>query len=783
MITKFEKQVVALLLAVAMCFAAVLSCGKAAYATEAEVQREGAGMAAGETQTVTSVVELTVASGDTSVATSAREEAATSVETDAGEAAGKTVAMSAKADAGEEIATFAETDAVENGQRAVRAATASEGAYEYEVLADDTVVVSKYNGTETEVSVPRTLGGKNVSSIGELAFAGNDTIAKVTLPATVTSIQYFSFGRCTNLKNVELSGSNLKTIGRQAFWMSGLTEFVSSSVETVEAEAFRSCNDLDNVVFGAQLKFLGEYAFGSSGLRSIEISESNLTHIEEGTFWGCESLSTITLSNSVKSIGAFAFYYSGLETIKLPDSVEEIEENAFAGCKKLETVELSKSLKKIGVGAFDHAGLTTIKIPDSVEELGKYAFYYCKNLTSATIGNGVAVVGAKSFEGSALTTVTIGNRVEMIDSYAFAKNRELSKVVIPQNVTRLEYAVFENCETLADITFPDALAKIEGHALDGTAWYAGQADGLVYAGKVLYHYKGDMPAETSVKIQDGTKGIAAFAFYECKNLKEIEIPEGVTNIGRFAFYDAGPMSSVRIPASVTEIGRKALGYFESQNGTSFYDGVYDVNEAGSEVGCYEKIPGFTIYGQTGSAAQKYAGENGFIFVAEDPKLEIVLDVTDKVYLIGSGGNAVIKCTGELKDFVNVAVDGQLVDSSCYTLAEGSTVLTFLSFYLDTLSIGDHVVTLNYTYGSIDTTLTILDRSAVNNSANTPGSGNSGDAGANGGNGTKQTAAGGTPKTGDARLIWPLCLMFLSSGVVMVMLSRKNKRVSARRPLS
>ena len=137
----------------------------------------------------------------------------------------------------------------------------------------------------------------------------------------------------------------------------------------------------------------------------------------------------------------------------------------------------------------------------------------------------------------------------------------------------------------------------------------------------------------------------------------------------------------------------------------------------------------------------------------------------------------------MKDFVNVAVDGQLVDSSCYTLAEGSTVLTFLSFYLDTLSIGDHVVTLNYTYGSIDTTLTILDRSAVNNSANTPGSGNSGDAGANGGNGTKQTAAGGTPKTGDARLIWPLCLMFLSSGVVMVMLSRKNKRVSARRPLS
>ena len=40
MITKFEKQVVALLLAVTMCLAAVLSCGAAAYAGEIEPAAE-----------------------------------------------------------------------------------------------------------------------------------------------------------------------------------------------------------------------------------------------------------------------------------------------------------------------------------------------------------------------------------------------------------------------------------------------------------------------------------------------------------------------------------------------------------------------------------------------------------------------------------------------------------------------------------------------------------------------------------------------------------------------
>ncbi len=774
MITKFEKQVVALLLAATMCLAAVLSCGVAAYAEEIEpaaeaqtresvtIPEETSAAPSEGTPVVMSEEALAVPSGETLVAPSEETPVVTSTGGPVVTSEETSIGESEKEDNG------VEGDVAENGQKAARAASASEGNYEYAVLADDSVAISKYNGAETDVSVPGTLGGKTVSSIGESAFERNDTIEKVTLPASVTSIQYASFYGCTNLKNVELSGNNLKTIEKQAFEGSGLTEFVAPSVETVGEEAFCRCSDLENVVFGTQLKSLGEYAFAGSGIRSIQISESVLSRIERGTFWGCGNLSQIKLPNSVKSIGAYAFYHSGLEAIKIPDSVEEIEECAFSGCQRLTTAELSNSLRKIGDYAFRSSGLESIELPDSVEEIGREAFSGCQKLAFAMVGNGVTVVGISAFENCALTTVTIGNRVEVIDDCAFAGNRKLSKVVIPQNVTRMEYAAFRDCEALADITFPDALTKIDGWVLDGTAWYAGQAEGMAYAGKVAYHYKGDMPEETSVKLQDGTKGIAAFAFYECKNLKEIEIPEGVTNIGRFAFYDAGPMSSVRIPASVTEIGRMALGYFESPNGTL----VVDDNNCHVK---YEKIPGFTIYGRTGSAAQKYAGENGFIFVAEDPKLEIVLDVTDKAYLIGSGSNAIIKCTGELKDFVSVAVDGQIVDSSCYTLAEGSTVLTFLSSYLDKLSVGDHVVTLNYTYGSIDTTLTIMDRKTgsventnQNGNAQIPANANNASGNAN------QNIADGAPKTGDTSPLYVMCLLFLSSGIGILIFVTKRK---------
>lgn len=177
----------------------------------------------------------------------------------------------------------------------------------------------------------------------------------------------------------------------------------------------------------------------------------------------------------------------------------------------------------------------------------------------------------------------------------------------------------------------------------------------------------------------------------------------------------------------------------------------------------------------------YGGKLTWIAYDSTDKLEIVLEVTDKVYLIGSGGDATIKCTGELKDFVSVAVDGVLIDSSNYTVVDGSTVLTFLSSYLDTLSVGDHVVTLNYTYGSIDTTLTVLDRSTDASDSNTMENDNETNTTGNANASFNSTQGGamqsGTPKTGDHTLImlWGLVMMTAGCGCLALIWTRKQKR--------
>ena len=86
----------------------------------------------------------------------------------------------------------------------------------------------------------------------------------------------------------------------------------------------------------------------------------------------------------------------------------------------------------------------------------------------------------------------------------------------------------------------------------------------MYVGKVAYVYKGTIPANTSITLVDGTKGIAGSAFSGFKvssnNLIGITIPNSVTNIGGAAFQTCTGLTSVNIPDSVTSIGEIAFRY-------------------------------------------------------------------------------------------------------------------------------------------------------------------------------------------------------------------------------
>ena len=405
--------------------------------------------------------------------------------------------------------------------------------------------------------------GNSVTSISDSAFSGCSSLTSVTI-SDIAAWCNISFGDSYSYPlryahHLYLNGEEIKdliipnsvtSIGDYAFWgCSGLTSVtIPNSVTSIGRSAFQDCSGLTSVTIGNSVTSIGQSAFsGCSGLTSVTIPNS-VTSIGQSAFSGCSGLTSVTIGNSVTSIGDYAFRgCSGLTNVTIPNSVTSIANGAFRGCSSLTSISVETGNTKYDSRNNCNAiietasnklivGCKNTTIPNSVTSIGNYAFYGCSGLTSATIGNSVTSIGNDAFNGcSGLTSVTIGNSVTSIGDWAFI-----------------------NCSGLTSVTIPNSVTSIGRDAFIGTAWYDNQPDGLVYAGKVAYCYKGTMPANTSISLQEGTLGIAGRAFSGCSGLTSVTIPNSVTSIGDEAFRGCSGLTSATIGSSVTSIGQSAF---------------------------------------------------------------------------------------------------------------------------------------------------------------------------------------------------------------------------------
>ena len=102
------------------------------------------------------------------------------------------------------------------------------------------------NGEEiSEIEIPE---GRQIIYMAE--FRGMLNLTKITLPSSVTSIDYLAFKDCSNLSEINIP-AGLETIGSGAFWScTSLTSItIPSGLTSIEPNVFRSCTNLTNVTF------------------------------------------------------------------------------------------------------------------------------------------------------------------------------------------------------------------------------------------------------------------------------------------------------------------------------------------------------------------------------------------------------------------------------------------------------------------------------------------------------------------------------------------------------
>jgi hypothetical protein len=384
-----------------------------------------------------------------------------------------------------------------------------------------------------------------------------DTAYTVVLNVSdITSLRTTLISATDKYVCLDLSGSTFTSIGEHAFQScTGLTGItIPDSVTSIGDYAFSRCTGLTEITIPNSVTTIGEWAFQScTSFTSVTIPDSVIT-IGRGAYYDCTGLTSVTIPDSVTSIGEGAFSHCGFTSLPtLPNTITSIWDSAFSACTGLTEITIPNSVTSIGEWAFQSCtSLTSVTIPNSVTSIGEMAFYNCTSLTSITIPNSVTSIGHGAFSDcTGLTEITIPDSVTTIVDFAFHECTSLASVTIGSGVTSIGNMAFADCTSLTSITIPDSVTIIGSSAFERTAWLDNQPDGLVYAGKVALKYKGIMPANTSINISDGTKGIAGSAFRHCENLTSVTIPNSVTGIVASAFYNCYGLTAINVDVANT----------------------------------------------------------------------------------------------------------------------------------------------------------------------------------------------------------------------------------------
>lgn len=191
--------------------------------------------------------------------------------------------------------------------------------------------IEEYTGNDTDVVVPRSIGG-----------------------VTVRTIRQNAFDKARNYTGTEVTSDRTE-------WLPLRSVVLPETIETIEDSVFSYCQDLELLICYAPLETTGRALCSPYCGKLKEAVFVNGVHmIDNYAFNGCASLTDIYWGNDLRDIGENAFIDTALENLTV--DAEHIGNGAFRRAK-LKSLTLTDRVKRIEMGAFaENPDLTEIRI-------------------------------------------------------------------------------------------------------------------------------------------------------------------------------------------------------------------------------------------------------------------------------------------------------------------------------------------------------------------------------------------------------------------------------------
>ena len=455
---------------------------------------------------------------------------------------------------------------------------------------------------------------EGVQTIGENAFAGNDGLKVISIPASVKEI---GDDAIPDGVRIELDPDN-----PYFRLVDGLLVKADDSTPI----AFEYDETQEEIVLPAGLTEIPDETFKDNTILKRIVIPEGVTRIGSSAFQGCTSLEDVVLPQSLAEICGHAFDGCvSLKEIRLPEELNAIRESAFLGTA-ISRIYLPASLEifEVPFGTWwdGHAseylewieadpanplyfssegilyrGDMVICVPRGIRGVvhipdGIYNAMGFDNslITGVVLPDSVKIIGSGGFANChLLETVEMADSIESIEQESFAYCENLVSINMSASIRTISNNVFRNCTSLEEVSFPDTAFTVEAWAFSGaglrhvyipanatvhykafegcghleTIEVAPEHETLLSAGNVVYGKQNlnILFAAAGMKghltFLEGVKVIPGGLFDGDNRITSVTLPESLTTIDQNAFH-CPFLTTIRLPAGLRTIGENAF---------------------------------------------------------------------------------------------------------------------------------------------------------------------------------------------------------------------------------
>ncbi|MBR6206552.1 MAG: leucine-rich repeat domain-containing protein [Oscillospiraceae bacterium] len=389
-------------------------------------------------------------------------------------------------------------------------------------IRNGSAVVTGYTGSRTDIVIPDTIDGYQVTEIAEGAFAGNAAITSVSIPESVTGIGYGAFRSCTGLAEVFYGGS--PTAWHAITVAEGNEPLSQATIHYGKEDpvpAFRS----QSLVLSGQIGL--NFFLELPEIYGVDYAESYMTFtIGKDTGEYRDGFDPDCM-NTARTRYGFTCY---VNSIQMADTITAV---FHYGDGKTVTKEYSAAqyidFFEKNIGSFNSKTISLIR---AIADFGHYEQIYLASVNHWTIGDTYTAMDryyTQSFDYASILTAVSGK--------AFVKDIESSKV------SKATYKLHLDSTTTVDVylTVPAGTALTASATFNGKTYRAAkQPDGryMVQIPDIAAHQLGDMITVTGSAGGAFSVMVSALSYTRSVLANNLTVPEKDGLSALYHYYKA-----------------------------------------------------------------------------------------------------------------------------------------------------------------------------------------------------------------------------------------------------